>query len=140
MSLISAYQIAITAAGIFFFNALLTGVWKYRQMAKSKEAQAHAYVDISHRASLMYSFAALLIAQFVQISQLSANIELLAASLPLLYFALAIISYMVQGFAQKTDNQLLNAPAYVHWFMWSLIIAEIGGFVVLFYGVLVAIY
>ena len=41
----TAYQLAIVSAGVFFLNALLTGVWKYRQIAASDQARAHPYVD-----------------------------------------------------------------------------------------------
>jgi len=136
----TAYQLAIVSAGVFFLNALLTGVWKYRQIAASDQARAHPYVDIAHRASLMYSFAALLVATFVEISQLPNKIEFVATFFLLIYFAMAIISYMVQGFLKKTENQFINAPLIFGWFMWSLIIAEIGGFCVLLFGVITAIF
>jgi hypothetical protein len=135
----TAYQLAIIAAGVFFLNALLSGIWKYLEIAASADGRAHPYIDIAHRASLMYSFAAILIATFVEISELPDVVEFFAALSMLVYFGLAISTYMVQGFLQKTDNQLLNAPPSTGWFMWSLIVAEVGGFCVLFYGVLVAI-
>jgi len=109
MNSITAYQLAIIAAGLFFFNALLTGVWKYLEIAASDEARAHPYVDIAHRTSLLYSFAALLIATFVEISQLPEPIEFLATSVLLLYFAIAIGRYMLQGFKKKTANQFIDA-------------------------------
>ena len=55
---------------------------------------------------------------------------------------------MVHGALQDTDNQLKppfrlgdrTLPTlFIVGYMWTLIIAEIGGFSVLFYGVLVAI-
>lgn len=131
----TAYALAILAAGIFFLNALLTGVWKYVEIASSEQARAHPYVDIAHRASLMYSFAALLMAQFVEISELPNSTELVATALPLAYFAMAILGYMVQGLLKKTDNQFRGAHPSLGWFMWTLILGEIGGFGVLFYGV-----
>ncbi len=135
----TAYQVAIIAAGIFFFNGLLTGVWKYRQIAASDQGRAHPYVDIAHRSSLLYSFAAILIATFLEISQLSDNLELVATVMLVAYFFFAIASYMYQGFLGKTGNQLRTITTAIKWFMWSLIVAEIGGFVIIFYGVLVAI-
>ncbi|MCX7553108.1 hypothetical protein OS175_04400 [Marinicella sp. S1101] len=135
----TAYQIAIIAAGLFFLNGLLTGVWKYRQIAASEHGQAHPYVDVAHRSSLLYSFAAILIAVFLEISQLSDNLELIATLLLISYFFFAIASYMVQGFLGKTANQLKPIKTSTQWFMWSLIAAEIGGFLVIFYGVLLAI-
>jgi hypothetical protein len=140
--------IAIIAAGAFFLCGLLTGVWKYLQIRASDNATAHVYVDIAHRASLLYSFAAILIAKFAQISQLPQSIEWWAVFFPLFYFANAILIYIIHGALGDTDNQLKAPfrlgratlpPILMSAFMWSLIVAEIGGFIVLFYGVLVAI-
>lgn len=137
--MIMAYEVAIVSAGVFFLNGLLTGVWKYLQIEASEDARAHPYVDIAHRSSLLYSFAAILIAVFVEISQLPATVELAATLALVVYFALAISTYMVQGFLGRTDNQLREITATTRVFMWSLIAAEIGGFLVLFYGVLTAL-
>jgi hypothetical protein len=41
---------------------------KYRQMATSEQHLAHPYVDTAHRAALLYSFAMLAIAVFVELS------------------------------------------------------------------------
>ena len=38
--MITAYQIAIIAAGLFFLNGLITGVWKYNQIAASEDSKA----------------------------------------------------------------------------------------------------
>lgn len=137
--MITAYQVAIVSAGVFFLNGLLTGVWKYLQIEASENAQAHPYVDIAHRTSLLYSFAAILIAVFVEISQLSATAELFATLALVVYFGLAIMTYMIQGYLGQTDNQLREITATTRIFMWSLVAAEIGGFLVLFYGVLLAL-
>ena len=140
--------LAVIAAGVFFLVALLTGVWKYLQIRASENGTAHPYVDIAHRASLMYSFAALLLARFAEISQLPQNIEWWAVLFPIAYFAYAILLYIVHGALKDTDNQLrppfrmgslVLPPVFVGLSMWSLIVAEIGGFLVLFYGVLVAL-
>ncbi|MBM67934.1 MAG: hypothetical protein CME43_00445 [Haliea sp.] len=137
--MITAYQIAIVSAGVFFLNGLVTGVWKYLQIAASDNAQAHPYVDIAHRASLMYSFATILIAVFVDISQLPNMVEIMATLALIVYFALAIAIYMIHGYLGDTDNQLREINAVTRWFMWTLIAAELGGFLILFYGVLVAL-
>lgn len=143
-----AETVSIIAAGVFFLTGLLTGVWKYLQISSSESAEAHPYVDIAHRASLLYSFAALLLARFCAISQLPATLELWAALFPLLYFGFAILTYIVHGVLGDTDNQLKKphrlgnktmSPISMAGLMWSLIAAEIGGFLVLFYGVLVAV-
>ena len=61
-------KIIVLSAGLIFLLALVLGVWKYRQVLISPEHRAHPYVDIAHRAALLYSFAALLVAVFVQLS------------------------------------------------------------------------
>jgi hypothetical protein len=54
-----AEQLCLTAACVFFMTGLLTGIWKYAHIARSADATAPVYVDIAHRSSLLYSFAAL---------------------------------------------------------------------------------
>ena len=77
------------------------------------------------------------------------EVELIATALVLFYFATAIFTYFVHGLLRDTDNQLQppfrigrrNLPgAAIGLLMWTLIIAETGGFLVLFYGVLIAIF
>src|SRR5690606_40265044 len=59
-----AEKLCLSAAALFFITGLLTGVWKYACMARSPRAAAPRYVDIAHRSSLMYSFAAMLLGWF----------------------------------------------------------------------------
>ncbi|TDG13337.1 hypothetical protein E2F43_07280 [Seongchinamella unica] len=134
-----AYSLAIIASASFFLAGLVLGVWKYRAMATSKDGLAHPYIDIAHRAALMYAFASVMIAVFVQISQLSPRVELFAVSLLVAYFAMAIITYIVQGLRKDTDNQVKDMSASAVVFMWSLIAAEIGGFLIIFYGLIQAL-
>ncbi|RLQ20420.1 hypothetical protein DWB85_17545 [Seongchinamella sediminis] len=134
-----AYALAIIASASFFLAGLLLGVWKYRGMATSADGVAHPYIDIAHRAALMYAFASVMIAVFVQISQLSARVELLAVSLLVAYFAMAIMTYIVHGLRKDTDNQVRDMSAFAVVFMWSLIAAEIGGFLIIFYGLIQAL-
>ncbi|MFQ5458243.1 MAG: hypothetical protein ACE5FC_07320 [Myxococcota bacterium] len=138
-----ASKLAVFAAGIFFLNALVCGVWKYLQIRSSPDALAHPYVDIAHRASLLYSFAALLLSRFVELANYSARVELIATAGPLLFFALAIGTYIVHGALRDTGNQFerphrLGAGTVsggaVTAFMAALIIAEVAGFLVLFWG------
>ncbi len=138
-----AAKLAVLAAGVFFLNALICGVWKYDQIRKSADALAHPYVDIAHRASLLYSFAALLISRFVELSDLSEGVELVATALPLLFFGLAIFNYMLHGALRDTDNVFAaireagaggSSQTVVTAFMAALIFAEVGGFLVLFWG------
>ncbi|MFT5887381.1 MAG: hypothetical protein ACI9BO_000187 [Zhongshania sp.] len=144
----NAEDFAIISAGVFFLTGLVTGVWKYQQIMKSENGSAHPYVDICHRASLLYAFAAILLANFAEVSQLSNTVELISVGVVVFYFATAITTYLVHGLLKDTENQLKAPHAMgqlkisskvISFYMWTLIAAEIGGFLVLFYGVLTAI-
>ena len=54
-----AIKLSLAASGIFLMTGLLSGILKYRRIMTSAEHRAPVYVDIAHRASLLYSFAAL---------------------------------------------------------------------------------
>ena len=86
----TASKIALTAAGIFFMAGLLTGLWKYLCMRKHPEAIAPHYVNIAHRAALMYAFSAQLLAVFAAISAFPGWVNTTAVIPPLLFFAIAI--------------------------------------------------
>jgi hypothetical protein len=128
----------LLAAGLIFLWALLLGVWKFRQMAAAANGLAHPYVDTAHRAALLYSFATLLIAAFVELSGWSAGVNAAAAFIVIAFFVAAIGSYCWHGYARDTDNQLREPARGTHGFMWALIVAEIGGFAVIFAGFLEA--
>jgi len=145
---VTAETLAILAAGTFFLTALLTGIWKYMGIASSDDGLAHPYVDVCHRAALLYSFAAMLLAEFARISQLPRGVELVATGLVLFYFASAIVTYALHGWLKDTENQLKPpfvlgtrklSSGSVAMHMWMLIAAEVGGFLVLFYGVVIAL-
>ena len=126
----------LLAAGLIFIWALLLGVWKYRQMATSPEGRAHFYVDTAHRAALLYSFATLLIATFVELSGWSETVDAIAAFAVIGFFVAAIATYCVQGAIKQTDNQFRpgDRPPGLHPYMWALIATEIAGFSVLLAG------
>jgi hypothetical protein len=126
----------LLAAAAMFLWALLLGVMKYRQILASEDAQAHPYTDIAHRAALLYSFALLLVATFVELSGWSALVNLLAAGALAVYFFVAVAGYNLHGWRRDTDNQLRDPNPGVGAFMNSLIVAEIGGWLVLVAGFL----
>lgn len=126
----------LLAAGLIFLWGLLLGVWKYRRMAANPDGRAHPYIDTAHRAALMYSFATLLLAVFVELSGFSATVNAIAAFVPILFFIAAIASYSVAGKRATTDNMFRDGdgPSGQHVFMWALIAGEIGGVAVLLAG------
>lgn len=130
----TATTLTLTACGLFFLTGLATGIWKHNAMMTNPSRQAPAYVDIAHRASLLYSFASLVLVKFVELSPFSSAVTTAAAAAPLLFFAVAIGRYLSLAIGNQTDNQYklpLDATRVV---MPMLIIAEVGGFGVLFAG------
>lgn len=130
--------ITLLAAGLIFLLALVLGVWKYRQMATSENHLAHPYVDIAHRAALLYSFATLLVAVFVELSAWPTWVNLTAAGVLVLFFVVAILSYIEHGARRDTTNQFERPTAGLHAGMVALIVGEIGGFAVLLAGFIAA--
>lgn len=139
----NAVQLAQLACGGFFLTGLTTGVWKYRAMITDPEGVAPAYVDICHRASLMYAFACLVLAEFARLSAWPPSVNLAAVALPVVFFAAAVATYAVHGILRDTDNQLRRphrlGSGQVHGrvislFIHALILGEIGGFLVLLTG------
>jgi hypothetical protein len=125
--------VLLLAAAMFLW-ALLLGVWKYRQMATSEDHLAHPYVDTAHRAALLYSFALLLVATFVELSGWGVALNLLAAGAMAFYFFFAVAGYAVHGWRRDTDNQFRDPVPGTHALMVALIVSEIGGWLVLVAG------
>jgi hypothetical protein len=126
----------LLTAGLIFVGALVLGAWKYRQMAASPEGLAHPYVDVAHRAALLYSFAALLLATFVELSGWSEAVNLIAAFAVIAFFVFSVGAYIYHGITRDTDNQFRpgEGPPGLHPYMWTLIVVEIVGFSVLLAG------
>ena len=135
----------LTSAGAFLLLGLLCGAWKYAAIHRSAEAQAPAYVDIAHRASLLYAFACMLLGELCARSVWSEAVNLSAAIALVFFFAVSVLGYVVHGWLGDTDNQLRRphrlgkgtvSPAAMLAFMLALIAVEIGGFLVIFTGFL----
>lgn len=130
--------LTVLAAGLIFIWALGLGVWKYRQMATSPDHLAHPYVDIAHRAALMYAFATLLLAVFVELSAWPTWVNLTSAAVVVAFFVLAIATYVAHGIRRDTSNQFEHIDTTVRAAMAALIVGEIGGTVVLVAGFVAA--
>lgn len=127
-------KITLLAAGLTFLLALGLGVWKYRQIMTADDHRAHPYVDIAHRAALLYSFATLLIAVFVELSAWPTWLNLVAAMVVVFFFVAAIVSYIVHGALRDTTNQFEHPTRSTEVSMAFLIVGEMGGFAVIFAG------
>jgi amino acid transporter len=93
-------------------------------------------VDVAHRAALLYSFATLLVATFVELSGWSTAVNLIAAFAVIAFFISAIAGYAYYGLSRDTDNQFREGEGLpgLHPYMWALIVVEISGFSVLLAG------
>ncbi len=133
----SAARICLTASGSFLLAGLLIGVWKYRAILASPRHRAPVYVDVAHRAALMYSFAALVMMALVEHSPYSDRVQILAVSVPIFFFAVAIASYVFHGARRDTDNQFETRSFFTTWGMVLLIAGEVSGISILLWGFVV---
>jgi len=132
-----AIKISLLFSGLFLLNGMLTGIWKYAKIMSSETHQAPVYVDIAHRTSFFYSFASLVIAKLIEFSPFSESQQVLIVAAPLLYFVMTVIGYMKEGFLNRTENLFSERNFITTWFMYGLIVAEIGGLILILYGFIV---
>jgi hypothetical protein len=149
MDLPLSVKISLTSAFVFFMLALVTGVWKYSLMSQSEKGQSRYYVDIAHRSSFLYAYAALLLAVFAYLSQFPEWLNTLAVVGSVFFYMAAVLGYVYQGIINKTSNQIRasirkepsSTPMWLtHLFTFSLILAEIGGALVLGLGAMLTIW
>jgi len=127
-------KIPLLFSAIFLLVGMLTGVWKYRKTMTSVEYRAPAYVDIAHRASLLYAFACLVLAKLVEFSPFGEVWRIVIVVIPILYFVLTVTGYVREGFLNRTDNMFAERNFVTTWFMYGLIAGEIGGVILLLGG------
>lgn len=130
----AAVKLSLAAAGVFLLVGMLLGILKYRHMLRGPTHQAPFYIDTAHRAALLYSFAALVIAELLRYSPFSEGVQVVIAAAPLLFFAIAIGTYVVLGLHNRTSNQFSERNFNTTVGMWLLIAAEVGGFGAILYG------
>ena len=126
--------VATAACGVFFLTALLLGVWKWRAMLSAPDHLAPHYVDTAHRAALLYSFACLVLIHFAELSPFAEPVNVAAVSFPLVFFAVAIATYIQLGWRDTTDNTFEHRNASTTTGVGLLAVSEIGGFAVLLAG------
>ncbi len=129
-----AVKISLAASGVFLLAGMLLGIVKYRAIMRSPAHRAPVYVDIAHRAALLYSFAALVISKLLEYSPYSERVQLAAAGVPLVFFALTIAGYAAHGFRDDTENIFAERNFTTTWFMYALIVGEIAGTAVIVWG------
>lgn len=129
-----AVKLTLAASGIFLLVGLVGGILKYRGIMTSANRRAHPYIDIAHRSSLLYSFAALVMAALLYFSPYSLEVQLVITGVPLFFFAVAIAQYFRLGLQGKVTNQFKERNFNTTWGMWLLIAGEIGGVAAIVWG------
>jgi hypothetical protein len=130
--------VATAACGVFFLTALVLGVWKWRAMLAAPDHLAPHYVDTAHRAALLYSFACLVLIHFAELSPFPEAVNVPAVVFPLVFFAVAIATYIQLGWRDTTDNAFERRDFGTTTGVALLAASEIGGFAVLLAGFVLA--
>ena len=140
----TSVQLAIVFSGIYLWVGMLTGVWKYIQISRSTQARAHYYVDIAHRSSLLYAPASLILAVMAYFSVWSAQVNLICIVINLIFFSFSILSYVIHGALQDTNNQFKQPHGLGNYtvpkmlmrtLMILLVVGEVGATTILLLGV-----
>lgn len=144
-----AEKISISSAIFFFVVGLVTGIWKYIEIARSEKATAPVYVDVLHRATLLYSFACMILFALSGLSVYSDTINTASVLAVVVFFVFANSTYLIHALLKDTDNQFekpyrlgpLKLPGFlIHGSMIALIAGELGGTLVLAMGALTRIW
>lgn len=126
--------IAIVLAGFMLLVGMATGTWKYIEMRHSPESRAPMYVDIAHRAALLYAFAIALLALLAALSPLPQSVEIAAIVVDSLFFFIATGTYIQLGIQRRARTQYQDRTFTTGAGTWILAIAEIGSTGVLVVG------
>jgi hypothetical protein len=129
-----AVKICLLFSGLFLLTGMIIGILKYVFMIRSAKHRAPAYIDIAHRASLLYSFATLVMAKLIEFSPYSGNFQIVIVVVPIVYFALTIFQYVKLGLSGQEQTQFSEKNFITTWFMYGLIIGEIGGIALILLG------
>ncbi len=136
--LTSGARIGIVGAGAFLLCGMTLGVWKFAHMRKPPNHTSPIYVDIAHRAALMYAFAALVLGALAQFSVWPSHVNTVAVAVNLLFFTSAVGAYVVHGFRQTEHTQYRDSNLITTWGTWALIAGELAGTATLLVGVILA--
>jgi hypothetical protein len=129
-----AVKISLLFSGLFLLVGMLTGVWKYASIMRSPEKRAPVYVDIAHRNSLLFSFAAIVIAKLIEFSPFGEIWQLSIVGVLMFFFVLTSANQIMQGFLNRTENIFLEPDRFRNLFMYALIVGEVGSVTLLLGG------
>ncbi|MFW5924805.1 MAG: hypothetical protein ACOCV4_01490 [Myxococcota bacterium] len=134
-----AVALGVVGAGAFLLIGMLTGIWKYAWMRRPPDHRAPLYVDIAHRAALLYAPACLVLAALAWLARMPGGIEVAAVAVNEAFFAAAVASYLFHGVRGTERTQMAERNFLTVWGMYALIVGEIGGTTVLLIGALRAL-
>ncbi len=129
-----AIKISLLASGLFLLTGMLTGVLKYQRIMASPEHRAPVYVDIAHRAAFLYSFAMLVIAKLLEYNPYSMKVQTGAVAGVLVFLVITILGYLSHGIRNDTENIFNKRTFTTTWYMYLLIVGEIGGLSIILWG------
>lgn len=129
-----AVKLSLLSSGIFLLLGMLIGILKYQRMLSTPEHMAPVYINIAHRAALLYSFAMLVVAALLEHGNGSLKLQLGATLSLLLFLSLTVIGYLAHGLSNKTDNMFRERNWITTWYMYLLIVGEIGGLSIILWG------
>ena len=120
-------QLSIAAAAGTLLLGMVLGIWKFFGMATSENGLAHPYVDIAHRAALMYAAATLILVPLAQFNEWSTTANTIAVSVVVFLFVANIVNYAFHGWKEDTTNQVHPVTPLVIGGIVAIIVGEIGG-------------
>jgi hypothetical protein len=129
-----AIKISLLSSGLFLLAGMLIGILKYQRIMTSKEHRAPVYVDIAHRAAFLYSFAMLVIAKLLEFNPYSTAVQVGAVAAVLAFLTLTVLGYLRHGIMDDTDNLFRERNFTTTFYMYLLIVGEVGGLSVILWG------
>ena len=131
----TSIYIAVVAAGVFLTIGTATGGWKaYHDI----NGTSHRYVNVSHQAALMYSFAISVVGGLAFFSGYSETVRIVLVSINVFFFGFAIVNYIAQGIIRETSNTVKNGDRKSNTVVFmALGIAEFSTILALTVGVIV---
>lgn len=126
--------LAIVLSGAMLLVGMATGTWKYVEMMRSPERRAPRYVNIAHRAALLYACAIGVLALLAMLSPLPQWLEITAISIDSLFFFIATGTYIQLGVQRVERTQYHEKNFTTGAGTWILAVAEIGTTLILFVG------
>lgn len=127
---------ALASSGIFLLVGMLGGIWKWRAMLASDTHAAPAYVDIAHRAALLYSFACVVLAELARYAPYPAWLTFAATAGPIAFFAIAVGVYVVLAARGRAETQFSERTFFTTTGTLVLAVVELGGTAILLAGFL----